>query len=1126
MSLKGIRYHDYLLMVAALDTEWTRSPQKAKEAGANGFAGFQKTCDDYRDGVIRKQKDWMALTQPRHEPEIEPFLFQSQGWIPCGHPDALCLALVDDLDAVQTVVETYPKTVEELTIAFCPQVSQFTGKLDHKDRELFIEPHEAFQPNQEFAKSYPLLFFARLKMQGLLTIGRALPILEVAYHEFTGRIVEAVQVLRKVKGTSLLGDPDPRESMRICLLDLQEEEEVGVLFFTTNLSLPMAVLSHLQSLTVGQMLKAERWSAVRTHLDHTDHYDQLLKYAKAIDAAQGDSLLEAVADSHVLRWTRSTAAFSNALTADSPMLEHVSGWCETHIAVNHPPGHQHDLECLVHQITSPISPLNADEVKARPTQCPPAETYRLHVAGTTDYFVPLAEAWRKPIAGTGASPYNPIHSSGRLVPTRDLIRVALHLPEALKPTTKQQGFNGRHLSGWSTTVTVPVPIVSTQGTSDFFHPAVRDGHNALIKSILEDLRQHVFQTQWKDDTDDPLKSYPDSVPDWKICLTELRTKTRMAGLPFETRRTLIVLFENFAAILASPLSFDIVLDLYDVMAALYLKLVDLPRGWETEDASHHEHPAGYTRRMEDKYVDGLNSLLESIDAALELRQRRLYPENRIRDWALDYRSNILQIILSAEAALKCAVGIHRKFVLGNEDIQADFGVIHQVTFSSNIIVSRNAYGDGMAGSERRRLAQFKSGVSHLTHLTGFSDFFHETFHLVFDETLSASIHGSIKKLFSGPIIEHHHLGLPDSRELLPDRIDATYERVTETFVHLCCSLFIYDDWKLALKSHAASYSTNVRSATSNVDEKGVLNHNALVRFATHFAPAFIAALVVQKAKASANALWWTAKLGAEDWYTLDEAEVFFEEALEVVRPWLADYDWIFRKNQPEHDACKKWFISSLQRGYLDTHAHLAELWYGARKTYRAFVHYVANERLGNPVQAPNSPPERLSAECVQEFQLAVNEIDRQLVSGIDREAATYKPVIGAKIDSQGACHDAALLACRCLRYHWRYLLEEQEGDGVRFLRRSIAKKGNVAWPAPDDIENKPARMLMDRTSATFFCCSASDRRHRTGIRIVMFKTFWDIASRNRGRRLRTLMKQALAIKDRKNPPKPTNPESN
>jgi len=848
----------------------------------------------------------------------------------------------------------------------------------------------------------------------------------------------------------------------------------------------MAILSHLQATMVGQVIPDG--SELSRHLDATDHYKEIHRFAVQFGGIARDApagVLPNIHHSHVLRWSRSTIAFSKELRTSQAQMDRVNGWVAPHIAVSHPPGHQNDMEAILRAVRTTTRYAKGADLPVEPS---PAN-YRLHVAGTTDYIFPLAENHAKQAKSAKA----PLHLKGGILPTRLMIQTWTELPEAMK---NHGNGKTRHFCGWATTLGVPVPVIRSGGNADVFHQPTESNHNPLVKTILQELRGILFPFAMDKDPPNATLSGGYS-PAWAFCIDELRLKTRMMGIPVEVRRSLVLLYENFSDILANPLLFDVVLDLYDVMATLYLMLVDLPGNPDTD--SHPEH---YTPRLSPEEVDGLNSILEAVDSALELRQRHLYPEDPIRDWSLDFRSNILQIILSAEAALKCSVGLHRKFVRGSDQVIPGLGVIHQVAFASSITMPKNDFGHSSVTKSKYHLAQFRSGVSHLTHLTGFADFFHESFHLSFKEKLKEQVGKVIENDLKNPVFKTQQAW----RTSDPDHLRATLLKLhSEVFVHLSMILFVYDgDWKLALRSHAAAYSSNSRSAAPDA-------RIALFSFPAQFSPILIAAMLVKRSKdkvSKSPTVWWAQNL---DCPTLEESKAFFVEGAEILRPWLADFEWM-RTAKLRECLPDDWMIGALQRHYLDVHDQLETMWNFATRTYWAFVRYVVLEKEGKPPKNPNSPPPLVDALMVKKFKKLIAQFDGVLKSSIDTQNGIFTAPLGCLDEvglfQNGYCHDAALIACRTLRFHLASALDESAESGKsRFLHRQ-PDNGKIDW----DTMGSPASMLIDRTSTAFFCCRASHRRMRTGARVVIFKTFWDIASRNRGRRLRSLMTQATSLR--------------
>ncbi|MEZ0276649.1 MAG: hypothetical protein ACAH88_17185, partial [Roseimicrobium sp.] len=276
----SLRYHDFVLLMASLDAEWSRDTKQPKQAFDNTFSNFRTYCRRFWNSGARNFRKWKtASTPPRF---MDRRLYNPTNWMPMGHADALCLTLADDLDAVQTVIETYKKTVEEVSVGFCPITrSLLPPDISARHRKHFVEPQRLFGIRSK--DQPPLLYLARLKMQGVLTLGRALLAQQSLFGLICKRIDESLHTLRAVDSQGLY-EPGDLESLRLTFLDLLEEEEIGILFLCSNYSVPMSIISHLQSLTFGD-LKVHDPRLVNI-LESSSHYQKLRDFHDSLQGAQ------------------------------------------------------------------------------------------------------------------------------------------------------------------------------------------------------------------------------------------------------------------------------------------------------------------------------------------------------------------------------------------------------------------------------------------------------------------------------------------------------------------------------------------------------------------------------------------------------------------------------------------------------------------------------------------------------------------------------------------------------------------------------------------------------------------------------------------------------------------------
>jgi hypothetical protein len=1131
--------------MASLDAEWSRSTCNGKappeRAFENTFVDFKRNCTRFLTETKNNLANWKE-SAAKPDGEFAEFLFKPTNWMPLGHADALCITLVDDLDASQDVIETYKKTVEEVSVGFCPVTKHLAAGLPPETLKHFVEPEKLFDGTQQ----HPLLFLARIKMQGVLSLGRALLAQESLYRLMAKRIHEALQELGTIDSKGLY-DADDIDTLRLTFLDLLEEEEIGILFLCRNYTVPMSVLAHLQSLTFGDLQRHDK--RLVKILDNTKHYGELFKFhgeltkrqAAAAQAARPSStpapetsekeatapptgLCESMAGAHLLRWTRSTVAVSwphfqrilaEGGTSSPSSASELRGFVMPLTDIGHPPGHQANMEDHLRAGLNGI--LNKGDF------LDPEARYRLHMVGATDFLVSLADCHQpEPPLGPPDETSVALHPQGSVVPLALLLKMWAGVLRSIAHDYPE-GFSGRNVSSWATRLLVPVPIHEPEGRGDWFHPIVADGHVAVIKEVLSEARDALFA--------DELKSTPHgatttggSNSDYTFSASELRDATRHLGLPVATRRSLLNLYENFFSILSNPLLFDVVLDYYDVLATLYRVIMDakdklarhgLPESGTAATPADPDQilpQKDYTIRMplKDK-VQPIHAMLDSLSSALSLRQRRLYPETPLRDWSLDFRANYIQIILSAEAALKASVGLLRKVVRGDETLRDSLGVVHHITFEEGI---RAVSADFKMGTEGAvpRLAIFASDIAHLTHVPGYADFFHEGFHLIYDDRLQATISEAIATEVS------------DGKRP-PEKKSDLEKRFSELFVHLQMHLFVFDgDWKQAVRQHAVKFSASMSSAFTN--PRGLRRS-----FLDNFGPISVACLVVDAARKKAerpgeDGILHSQDLAHEDWPTLSAAETFFNELLDHIQPVLADTEWIY--DTPDKDeyhrdraavAGRELVLRGFMRHYAECVNHLGTLWAQAIHVHAVFVARVLEEEKGSRKAEEELPNCGNHPRGEKPNYAAFRKLQKRIDASIDAmhsdDQPHYAPLIAVNVipekSDQGYCMDATLVACRLL---YRYcttemdeLLETSDDSVTRFVRRNAAT-GRVDL----DRRKRYSTLLLDRTATQLFSCVPEARRKRTGRQIATLKSFWDMASRNRSRRLLSLLTKADAAR--------------
>ena len=411
-----LSYLDYVIMIALLDAEASR-PAKENEdkvpltSFISSIEEMSKEAENYnRTRHVHEQAQFGTATEvPR-----DPTMFKTQAWVPFGHADLLTLTLSDDIDAAQAIIERYTRTVEDVMVGYCPDPLPYQKAWNLPDIKCpLIAPREMSQLIQsEGISKYPLMLFSKLRMSPLLSFGRALINQRLIYAAMLGALAKAVEHLSETAST-LIGKAD-LESFKICFLDLQGEEEFGLLIYCNNYSVAVSALTLIQNLT-WQHLHDTDPALFSTAIQCRVFNEALGTIASSTDETNNtlDSVqhtLQRMGGNHLFRWTTSRACvawdyFKKAEKerADVP----IRGSLSYKVSVGTLPGHQREVEEKI----LPKTRFNSE--------------YRLHTLGAEDLLL--------------------LPPDQKLTPTSDFIKMCLGVYDNMLAAQR----TARHLTLWA-----------------------------------------------------------------------------------------------------------------------------------------------------------------------------------------------------------------------------------------------------------------------------------------------------------------------------------------------------------------------------------------------------------------------------------------------------------------------------------------------------------------------------------------------------------------------------------------------------------------------------------------------------------------------------------------------------
>lgn len=611
--------------------------------------------------------------------------------------------------------------------------------------------------------------------------------------------------------------------------------------------------------------------------------------------------------------------------------------------------------------------------------------------------------------------------------------------------------HGRDVVDAITTMIIPVPKIvenTRDGPTDLICGKIGRRHFSPLADLLPLVQSRLcYFGDIPDDEKKKLGPRPG-----RLDLNALKKIPRKYGVPTSLRRTIEYLYQDFAIIIADPFLFDAVLDLYDTFATLHALLTEhLLCVRALELRSTDGDSLGF---LDEGRVEQLSMLVGAIHDALMHRILKTYPEVHIREMEIDFRGGLNQILLAADSPVKCGLGLLRKYALGVcKGARRDtVGGLTRVGFMPGARCNLLMFGT----EDKARLAYFEADVPHMLQVDTYCENLHESFHLIFDALRRK--HGSDSELFAIP---------PDS---------VMGDRISEVFATLLSAMLLFSrDVDTFMYHELCSYSKSLTSV-------GWDDCDIIVRFTELLVRLFLVAdaIPVEKPLRSWDETWIRE---ADD---VSAALERFKTMVTKFGPLFSEYErlWNGDRANDVKAYCWKQFIEI----YPKVSRLMPHIWSEAIRLYRRFAEAELCWEDGS---------------YKYDDQEVRDNIEQGLVEGRPLIRSLYR----ARRDRSGSCSssgspeamqdaglDALVLVCGILS---RYISEirKAEGKAIHLYRRSSDRQ--VEYPQ----ESQWYEFQIDKGSAQMFCPVPSARRSRLRREIVILKSFWDISSNLRERRL-------------------------
>lgn len=1041
-----IAYHDYLVLMCYMDAEWTRRRALLEDVCGNknflaGHGRFTTDCCKYRDKVNKNYRKFCGAHGAEPTDPIASYLFNPMCFLPFGHADDLAIVLLDDFDPVHHLTTQIETTVEEVCVGFCPKVESFfndssdsnlcdlhtmLGAEPQLPKEVTGDGSTYWPATHEFQKTTPLLVFTKFKIHGLGTLGQGMLFQQGLFKAMANKIKRLQSLLYKKidneKNIAGLMSKEDIDSVKFCFVDVQGPEEIGTLIFCQNYSVAMTFVLGLRTLTFGDVFDVQ--GNIVDLLEQCKAHGSIIRLNRNLREEPVSNDINLLRALHVFRWTHSSLSIApDAFFGNGH--SNCNGYVEALLGIQISPGHRCKAEQEIENTLEKYSEKPAGKSTNN------LEYHRAQI-GVDDLLLP-----------------HPSVQGERQFPLVRLDSVISTVAENLhkfgfKRTKKD---HGRDVIDALTTLIIPVPIVveNVSGTQvDFIFGEMEKTHFPPLAELLPLIQRRLCYAG--ELSSDEKKNLPHP---GRLDLIRLKEIPARYGIPISLRRTIENLYQNFSIVMADPFLFDTVLDLYDTFATLHDMLTNYLPAERGRELGRNEGDLG---TLDEGRVEQLSSLAGAIQNALMHRILKIHPEASIRDMAVDFRGGLNQILLAADAPVKCGLGLLRKYAMRVDKAgYSRVGGITRVGFMPGARCHCLTFGT----ESEAQLAYFEVDVPHILHVDSYCENLHESFHLSFNALRRKNKDDSALFSIRDPVMEG---------------------RVSEVFANLLCQMFIFgSDVESFMYRNLLSYSKSLTSVGRDDCE-------TVVRFTELFIRLFLVIDAVPTSKGPES--WgdiWTPNVGG-----MTAALKRFKEAIHKYGPFFSEYERLW--NGSKREDVKSYCWKQFREIYPRMERFMALLWSEAIGIYRRF----AEKELCHEDGSYNYD-KRESTKSIEEALSQGRPLIRSLYQD-PHHSTNYDSKGNHSKDKGDIGLNALVLVCQIL-YQYIQVVRKASEKSIHLYRR----------PKDREVEYSKVRpwyeFQLDKSGAALFCPVPRSRRERLRKQIVVLKSFWDISSNLRERRL-------------------------
>jgi hypothetical protein len=382
----SFRYHDQLALLAFLNESQaiTIGEVLHNELHATVTGRFAEACSKYRTELEQHRREFAESqdancpepTQPgRADPGagFEPYLYAPAFFYGFGHSDCIAITLIDDFDALYGISTRTGTPIEQLSLAFCPDLDSL--ELTSDCRAHLIDLQSLLSARNIAAKSSngatycdfevasPLLVITRYTVGGLAVLGHGLSLQRALFRAMATRIHETLSAVRR-RAQSLSSDllrlqpdwegpmGDDIDSFRCAFLDTQGATDVATVMFCTNFTTAASVVAALRQLTIGDLINADDNTnpaeSLSTLLSRDPLHKRIAEWAAQLGIGGIKPQNQICADNHVIASTYTNLGVCTHLVEQLEPGNTVSnvccnGYVEAAVNMKVNPGHLRHL---------------------------------------------------------------------------------------------------------------------------------------------------------------------------------------------------------------------------------------------------------------------------------------------------------------------------------------------------------------------------------------------------------------------------------------------------------------------------------------------------------------------------------------------------------------------------------------------------------------------------------------------------------------------------------------------------------------------------------------------------------------------------------------------------------------